>query len=154
LTVSIVDINESDKGDNFKHYTFLLVDDEHYIRSAVKRVIISVLKNCNDNIKLEFIEASDGIECILALYIAKNKKRKIDAIISDETMPFISGSHTSKIIEEIISKGNLGSINNMYISSALNNPNMINNYSQVVKKIFSKPLNKNVIQEIMQNIQK
>ena len=49
------------------------------------------------------------MECLIALYIAKNKKIKIDAIISDETMPFISGSWSSKIIEELISKGSISS---------------------------------------------
>jgi len=134
-----------------KKYTFLIVDDEFFIRSSVKRVITSYLKSLNENINLETIEACDGVECIMALYIAKKKKLKIDAIISDETMPFISGSYSSKIIDELISKGSLNNIK-MFVSTALSHTNISSYFSKVVKKIFSKPLDKTVIQEILQNI--
>jgi len=66
-------------------------------------------------------------------------------------MPFISGSQSSKIIDELISKGCLGKVN-MYIATALNQSNLIDNYTKVVKKVISKPINKNDIQEIVQNL--
>ena len=100
------------------------------------------------------MEASDGMECLLALYVAKNKKIRIDAIISDETMPFITGSHLSKIIDDLISKGSLSSLSDikMYISTALSHTNIHGMYSKIVRKIYSKPLDKNLIQEIIDNV--
>ena len=149
----IIKNNENNSNSNleFKKYTILIVDDEYFIRSSVKRIITSYLKSLNENINLETIEACDGVECIMALYIAKNKKLKIDAIISDETMPCISGSHSSKIIDELISKGNISNVK-MFVSTALSHTNINNNFSKVVMKIFSKPLDKTVIKEILQSI--
>jgi len=155
LVVHNITFKNTEKDNNpnlqIKNYTFLIVDDEFFIRSSVKRVITSYLKSLKENINLEIIEACDGVECIMALYMAKNKKLKIDAIISDETMPFISGSYSSKIIDELISKGSLNNIK-MFVSTALSHTNISSYFSKVVKKIFSKPLDKTVIQEILQNI--
>jgi len=152
LLVNNYTFNEKE-GEVPKTYTFLVVDDELYIRSAVKRVIISQIKTLTDSINLQIIEACDGVECILAVYLAKIKKVRIDAIISDETMAFITGSHSSKILEELISKGSLDHIK-MYISTALSHTNIRNNFSKIVKKIYSKPLDKNVIQDILKDINK
>ncbi len=87
----------------------------------------------------------------MALYIANNLNVKIDAIISDETMPFISGSFSSQIINSIIDRGILKEVK-MFISTALSHTNIKNNYSKVVKKIYSKPINKNNISDIIQNL--
>ena len=111
-------------------------------------MLTSNIKNSKKNITLRVIEACDGIECLLALYIAKSKKIRIDAIISDETMPFITGSHSSKIIDELISKEYLSDVK-MFVSTALSHTNISGNYSKIVKRIYSKPLDKNFIQEIL-----
>jgi len=131
-----------------KKYTVLIVDDEIFIRNAMKRVFSVEFKALNKNIELTIIEANDGIEGLLALYLASNKNIKIDCIISDETMPFISGSFFSKILSDIVSKGSLKDIK-MFISTALNETSIKDNYSKSVKKIYSKPLDKNSVKEII-----
>ena len=132
-------------------YVFLVVDDETFIRSAVRRVIISELKLVNKYIDVMIIEANDGLECLLAINLLNKMNININAIISDETMPFISGSHCSYIIDELLSKGTLKEVN-MFISTALNEENIIGKYSHVVKKVYSKPLNKNSIKDILKQI--
>ena len=131
-----------------KKYTVLIVDDEIFIRNAMKRVFSVEFKALNKNIELTIIEANDGIEGLLALYLASNKNIKIDCIISDETMPFISGSFFSKILSDLVSKGSLKDIK-MFISTALNESSIKDNYSKSVKKIYSKPLDKNSVKEII-----
>ena len=131
LVVSRFKFNENEGSE--KKYTIVIVDDEMFIRGAIKWVIVSNLKNCTKNINLDIIEASDGMECVLALYLAWKKKIKIDAIISDETMPFISGSYSSKIIEELTSKGSLSDVK-MFISTAISHTNIKGIYSKVVNK--------------------
>ena len=133
-----------------KKYLFLIVDDEAMIRSAMKRVIINEFKSLSYNIHLTIIEAIDGMECILAIYLARQMNLRIDAIISDETMPFISGSYCSKIILELISNGVIKDIN-MFISTSLTDSNLIEKYSKVVKKIFPKPINKSNVGDIIKN---
>ena len=132
-------------------YVFLVVDDETFIRSAVRRVIISELKLVNKYIDVMIIEANDGLECLLAINLLNKMNININAIISDETMPFISGSHCSHIIDELLSKEALKEVN-MFISTALNDENTIGKYSNVVKKVYSKPLNKNSIKDILKQI--
>ncbi len=106
------------------------------IRNAMKRVITAEVKSLSYHVNLMIVEACDGIECLVALYLACVNKITIDAIISDETMPFISGSYASKIINEIISDGKLEEVK-MFVASALNHPGLKNNYSNIVKKIYS-----------------
>ena len=152
LTTSHFNFNENQEQKNdYKKYTFIVVDDELFRRSAIKWVISSTLKSLNKNINVSIIEACDGMECILALYLAKNKKQKIDAIISDETMPFISGSFSSKIISDLISRESLINVT-MFISTALSHTNISGSYSNIVKKIYSKPMDKQMIQEILDSI--
>ena len=133
-----------------KKLTFLIVDDEAFIRSATKRVIINELKNLNECIDLTIVEAGDGIECLLALYLYNKNNIKFDAVISDETMPYISGSYLSKIIYELVSKGPMNEIK-MFISTSLINAN-INNYSNIVKKIYAKPIDKSSVKDLLKVI--
>jgi len=141
--------NKETEGEPQK-YIFLIVDDEAMIRSAMKRVITNEFKSLSHNIDLTIIEANDGMECILAIYLARQMNLAIDGIISDETMPFISGSYCSKIILELISNGVIKDIN-MFISTSLTDSNLIENYSKVVKKIFPKPINKSNVRDLINN---
>ena len=100
---------------------------------------------------MTIIEANDGLECLLALHLSNKMNIKINAIISDETMPLISGSHCSHIIDELLSKGALKEVN-IFISTALNDENTIGKYSHLVKKVYSKPLDKNSIKDILKQI--
>jgi len=124
------------------------VDDESFIRKAVIRTMSGEFKALNVNIKLQIIEANNGLECILALYFANISNIKIDAIISDETMPFISGSYSSKIIKEMIEKGIFKNVK-MFVSTSLSESNTKDIYSQIVNKVYSKPLEKTNAKEII-----
>ena len=62
-------------------YVFLVVDDETFIRSAVRRVIISELKLVNKYIDVMIIEANDGLECLLAINLLNKMNININAII-------------------------------------------------------------------------
>ncbi len=142
LSSSYFTKNNIEESLNLKKIVILLVDDEFIIRNAMKRIIIKQFNELNDSIELCLIEACDGIECLLALYLANQENIKINAIISDENMPFISGSSSSNIIKDLISKGWLNKLH-MYISSAVSHISIQDNYSEVVKKIYSKPIDKN-----------
>ncbi len=130
--------------------TFLIVDDESLIRSAMKRVLISCCKNLSLKVELCIIEACDGIETLFALYLASSQNIKINAIISDETMPFLSGNESSKIIETLIEKGVIRYCP-MYISTALSHT-IPKSSTSLVKKIYSKPIDKSGIKEILENL--
>jgi len=107
------------------------------IRNSIKRILNQQLKN--KNVDLTIIEASDGVECIIAVYLAYSQNIKIDFIISDETMPYINGSYCTNILKNMISSSNNHEIP-IFICSAVSASSNKNNYSSLVKKIYSKPI--------------
>ena len=135
-------------NDEIIEATFIIVDDEFMIRNSIKRVILKQFKDTKQNIKCNIIEACDGLECIMALYIANIKQIKIDAIISDETMNYVSGSYCSKILECLEKQGKFAKTP-MFISSALIDAELIERYSSVVVKIYSKPLDNTSINDLL-----
>ena len=68
----------------------LVVDDDGFIRSVVKKVLLKA------NPSLEVVEASDGVE---ALQYATN--RKPDVAIVDVVMPRMGGEELSKKLKEL-----------------------------------------------------
>jgi len=119
------------------------------IRNALKRLIIGEYKT--NDIELTIVEANDGLECIAALYLANINQITVNAIISDETMSYISGSYSSKIIHEMISNGSINDLP-MFITTGLSGSVSKGFYSKVVKKIYSKPIDKMVVKNILEFI--
>ena len=130
----------------------LIIDDEAFIRSSLIRIITNELKTKNECLDLTIVEACDGIECLLAIYLFHKNNIKFNALISDETMPYISGSFLSKIIYDLVSKGAIEEIN-MFISTGLMiDNNIINNYSKIVKKVYPKPIDKDSVKDLLKQI--
>ena len=128
--------------------TIIIVDDEFMIRNAVRRVLLTQFKDIKENLNLTIIEASDGLECIAAVYIAHLKEIKITAIITDETMIYMTGSYSSHVIHDIIINGKFNTIP-MFVSSALSSNVIKDKYAPMVKKIYSKPLDKTSVLDII-----
>lgn len=127
----------------------LVVDDEEIIRKSVLRLLNNYCKD--KNIELLTIEANDGVEAILALYLAKKKNIIINFIISDETMNFMNGSFSSTIIEKLVSLNIIRDLS-MYISTAYGNTVDKSKFSSSVKNIYSKPLELKMVKEMFSNI--
>ena len=127
----------------------LVVDDEDIIRKSVCRLLNKYFKD--SNIELVTIEANDGIEAILAVYLATKKNVTITCIICDETMNFINGSFFSVILEKLVTLKLVKNIN-MYISTAYGNTIEKSKFSSLVKKIYSKPLNLKMIKEMCSDL--
>jgi len=54
--------------------------------------MINELLKKNSDINIVVIEASDGIECLAALYNADINSLKVCAVISDENMSYMNGN--------------------------------------------------------------
>ena len=129
----------------------LIIDDEAFIRSSLIRIITNEFKTKNECLDLTIVEACDGIECLLAIYLFHKNNIKFNALICDETMPYISGSFLSKIIYDLVSKGVIEETN-MFISTGLTDKDLINNYSKIVKKVYPKPIDKNDVKDLLKQI--
>jgi len=124
----------------------LIVDDEYMIRNAMIRLITNELKR-DTSLEVIFIEANDGIECLLAIYLATLQQIKIDFIITDENMNYINGSFASDIIKTVIKNGKFQDIP-IFMSTALGK-NINYSNPDIIKKVFSKPMDKNSIHDLL-----
>ncbi len=140
--------NHENKFSNKLKFYVIIVDDEYIIRNAMKRMLLRCFKEICDSAEVLVIEASDGIECLIALYLATIQNIKIDGVISDENMKFISGSFSSRIIEVGVKSGFLADLP-MFIVTALGGNFNFSNYSSVVRKVFSKPIERSSAIEII-----
>lgn len=82
---------------NKRKLTVIIADDEDLPRKSTIRIIKEIIQK--KNVDIEVLEAEDGIETlsyIYKYYFQLNKR--IDAIISDETMKFIEGMKCAEIL--------------------------------------------------------
>ena len=135
-----------------KVITILLADDEVLIRNAMKRKINEYAKE--RKIKVNVIEAEDGIEIIYKVYeklihgidelkksvndTEKNEK-VIDVIISDENMILYNGKQTAKKLRKIENAFNWKHIP-FFLASAYSLPITMKNRKVVIDGVFQKPL--------------
>ena len=126
----------------------LIVDDEFIIRSAIKRVFSNTISEINFQGEFEIIEANDGIECIFLIYLMSIRHEKIDIIVSDETMGFCSGSLCSIIIEKFLYIDTVKNLN-FFLSTALNASFNKDKFGSLLKKVYSKPLDKASVIDIL-----
>ena len=103
------------------------------------------------DLKINLIEANDGIETIFLLYKAITKGISIACIFSDENMVFLNGLTSSEIIKDICKKKGIP-CPPIYLVTAYDKE-MIGSYiPQSIKKILAKPLKQEVAKEcILEN---
>jgi CheY-like chemotaxis protein len=86
----------------------IVVDDEVVIRKSTIRML---LKYCDENGKdLNILEAGDGIECLSLYYKCYKDGINVVMIISDQTMNFLNGSDTARILHNLNSEKGLSDI--------------------------------------------
>jgi nitrogen-specific signal transduction histidine kinase len=121
----------------------IVVDDDSVIRQATIRLLNKTFKE--KNLKVEILEASDGIECLNTYYNFLKDGRSISFILSDETMIYMNGTHVSKILSNICNHKNLPHVP-FYLLSAYENL-WLGSVNETVDGIFTKPLRKQYIDE-------
>jgi CheY-like chemotaxis protein len=137
----------NDDNSEYKN-NVIVVDDESVIRQSTIRLLNKVL--VEKGIRANIIEASDGIECLYQYYIHIKEGKNVLFIICDETMTFLNGSTTAQIIYEISTSKNMTHLP-FYILSAYENLSL-GIANDALNAIFTKPLRKQHIEEIIDNI--
>jgi signal transduction histidine kinase/CheY-like chemotaxis protein len=128
-------------------YNIIVVDDDIVIRQAAIRLLQKSFKKKNLSVKL--LEASDGIECLYIYYNLVKDGKTISFILSDETMIYMNGSYASQILYNISSHKNINRVP-FYILTAYENL-AIGSCKETVNGIFTKPLRKQYIDELLIN---
>jgi signal transduction histidine kinase len=126
----------------------IVVDDDIIIRQASIRLLHKVFKE--KKLSVNILEAADGIECLNIYYENLKDGRNISFIISDETMMYMNGTYAAQILHNICNHKNITHVP-YYILSAYENLSL-GSVKDVVDGIFAKPLRKQYIEEILNNI--
>jgi signal transduction histidine kinase/CheY-like chemotaxis protein len=128
-----------------KEIQIIVVDDEIVNRQSAVRLLTKYLREKSYN--ADIIEASDGIECLYKYLLLYKEGKKIDFIVSDETMDFMNGSVCAEILKTLYSVKNLVPVPFFILSAYENLAKQIG-----VNETFSKPLTKQNVDEILKMV--
>jgi CheY-like chemotaxis protein len=132
--------------DDEEYINILVVDDEVFTRQSTVRILYNKSKTLK--IKINIIEAEDGLECIYLVYKCVTQGVKISMILSDENMNFMYGSRSAEILKEIISKKRIAAIP-FYLLTAYDNTLIEKYISPCISQILSKPLTKDEARKLL-----
>jgi len=124
----------------------LVVDDEDLIRRSHVNIIKKYCKKEKLNVIIE--EACDGADCLYKLYLGFLKGIKYDLILTDETMNFMNGGFTAKIIKSLIEGNILQDIKIILITSYEINIIEKSKSCEGIDHVYNKPLNDNTLENI------
>lgn len=136
------EINENKKK------TILIVDDESIIRQSSIKCIENYFKAKNISSEISFLEASDGIEALYCIYWSIVNNVYIDYIFTDDSMKIMNGYELIKIVQEFLDKSRIYKIDSFVVSAYQVSETQIKYPYKCVKHIFTKPLNKTMLNEI------
>jgi signal transduction histidine kinase len=125
----------------------IVIDDEHVTRKATIRLLERFL--LEKMVQVNIIEASDGIEGLYSYYSLMSSGKRLAFILSDESMVYMNGSTCARILHDIEVSKNMPHVM-FYILSAYENFDESNIYDGV----FTKPLRRNNIEEIIKKVNK
>jgi signal transduction histidine kinase len=130
-------------SDTNKELLVIIVDDEVITRQSTVRLLNQYLRGRPFNATI--VEASDGIECLYKYMLLYKEGKRIDFILSDESMEFMNGSICAEVLWNIYGIRKFPQVP-FYILSAYESLNL----SQLVgiSGTFSKPMRKLNFDEI------
>jgi hypothetical protein len=125
----------------------IIADDEILTRHSAIRLLKTSARELD--LKINIIEAQDGIETIFILYRALSIGLDISRIISDENMIFLNGLKCSQILYDISVKQKK-ILTPFYLLTAYEDAYLEASTTGTVKSVHSKPLNKNLARKILE----
>jgi signal transduction histidine kinase/CheY-like chemotaxis protein len=140
--------------DNSRRYSLILEDDAINIlvvddEKLIRQSNIGVLTKFFNSIKrkINIVECTDGAECLYQLFAGTKKGLTFHLIAIDETMNFMRGSMTSRIIRTLIEDGVLYDVKICMVTSY--EPSIINSkYPGIFSQVYSKPLTKDCVKDM------
>ena len=136
-----LDIKVHKIGNGFEEVNVVFADDDGRIRKQMVKLFEALMKNKSQKCTLNLYECNDGVETVAILFYFYKIGKRVDFIITDETMCFINGSFSISIIQNLVSF-KIIEAPNIYFCTAYNSTEeieVLSNFEQV-KGVFSKPL--------------
>jgi nitrogen-specific signal transduction histidine kinase len=125
----------------------IVIDDEIITRKSTVRLLTKFLKE--RGISANVLEASDGVECLYLFYNLISNGKTIYFIISDETMLYLNGSATARILHNIEMGLNIPHVP-FFILSAYESLNV--DLKDYVDQVYSKPFGKQNMESILKSL--
>ena len=132
---------------------FLIVDDEPLIRKSNIRLLTNYFaKNYTGKpIEILFLEAEDGLESIYIIYLLETQGKKVNLLITDESMKFMRGSDSIALINKFKSNHLFTSDMSIFFCSAYSKENSnLNGLDLKYTDHITKPLNLCRIKEMLE----
>jgi CheY-like chemotaxis protein len=160
--ISILDLNNNpqlaevmrrkNSSSNIKNYhrslNIIICDDELVMRQSLSRIFLNISQDLK--VRINVIEAKDGIECIYAVYKCLLKGIKIDMIFCDENMNYINGTNTAHLIKEICEKKKYINIK-FYLIASVEEYSLHDVDISAITKLINKPLDKQLALKLVKD---
>ena len=134
-----------------KKKRILIVDDNKYIRQAIKNLVRSSVEERKQTEDFEILEGNDGVD-ILKYVIYDQINNSIKCILTDENMEYLNGSEAIKILRNLEKHNKIKYINITSITSFEDNYTINSITSAGADLIVGKPVTKKKLMEIFDNI--
>jgi len=125
----------------------LIIDDNQYIRSSLKKILVSIMKEKTK--KFEIIEGYDGADIIKQVIDNQTSQVKIKCIFTDENMEYIHGSEAIKIIRNLERDNKISTNIFISITSFEDEINKSNILKAGADMILFKPYSKNQVMKML-----
>ena len=128
----------------------MICEDDSGIRNIIKRQFTNVSEKKKLAIELE--ESINGIECLYKIYKDFVTGNNYDAVLIDETMPFMKGSICINILKNMYSDGYLNKIKIISITALDDQESIKYIKSQGCDEFLPKPHSKEVISKFLDSL--
>ena len=128
----------------------MVCEDDSGLRSSIKRLIIKSSEEKKQFIEVE--ESINGLECLYKIYKDFTLGNNYDAILIDESMPFMKGSSCISILKTMHLEGSLNKIKTVSISSFDDLETIKFIKSNGCDEILPKPHTKEVISKFLDTL--
>jgi hypothetical protein len=141
--------NSHDKISGNHKNVIIIVDDEKMTRNSNIRIFTEIAEA--NNIPLTIFEAEDGLECLYLIFMCMKFGLKISMILSDQTMNFLNGSSLLNIIRNCIDNSVINKIPFYILTAYEDESTLVLLRNSSPNEIYSKPLKKNIAQDLILN---
>ena len=137
------DLKEEDEYDSY----VLVCDDDEFVLKTYLKMLEKLEEKHVKRIKV--IIARDGIDCLWKVRETAKNGGHFDLLIIDETMPFLSGSNTIELLNNIMQKKEVKKFPIVSVTAYFDESTMEDIKKKFANDVFNKPLNLKKLEEIL-----
>jgi len=144
-------LNEIAEENDIKATSKIMIcEDDSGIRNTIKRIVSKVAEEKKHPIEIE--DSINGVECMYKIYKDFVIGNKYDAILIDETMPFMKGSTCINILKNMYLDGYINKIKIISISAYDDQETMKYIKAQGCDEFLPKPHTKDTISKFIDSL--